>query len=155
MTRAGDLYESDFFSWTLEQARLLRLGRLDSVDLENIAEEIETLGRAELNALRSRYAVLGMHLIKTALQPKRASRSWALTIAEQRIQIARLLDDNPGLKPRRSTLFLEGYQDGRKLAAADTGLDLSRIPAELSFSMAQAEDEAWHPTGAGDEAPLA
>ena len=73
------------------------------------------MGRSELNALLSRYAVLCAHILKSVAQPDRRARSWDLTIAEQRIEIARLLKDNPGLKPKRSALVAQGYQDGRKL----------------------------------------
>ena len=42
---AGAGYERDFYSWSLEQARLVREGRWDAVDRANVAEEIESLGR--------------------------------------------------------------------------------------------------------------
>ena len=140
-----DLYEEDFYSWTQTQAALLKAGLTDEADLANIIEEIETLGRSELDALRSRYAVLCAHVLKSVAQPHRRGRSWDLTMTEQRIQIARLLEDNPGLNPKRSTLFTQGYQDGRKLAAAETGMAISTFPATPSFTMDQAEDEDWRP----------
>lgn len=143
------LYARDFYSWTVQQAELLRSGRLDQADLANLAEEIETLGRAELNALRSRYAVLSLHLLKTAMQPENDGRSWKLTIVEQRIQIGRLLADNPGLKPKRQQLFEEGYGDARKLAIVETGLTAETFPKSPPFTVDQAEDERWRPTSEG------
>ena len=49
----SNLYETDFYTWTQEQAALLREGRVASADLPNIVEELETLGRSELSALVS------------------------------------------------------------------------------------------------------
>lgn len=58
---AQSLYEEDFYAWTQEQAALLRAGRVASVDLPNVLEEIETLGRKEIAELRSRFTVLAQH----------------------------------------------------------------------------------------------
>ena len=140
------LYETDFYAWTQRQAALMRSGCLADVDLVNVLEEIETLGRGQINALRSRYAILTLHLLKLIVQPRLGGRSWRLTIAEQRIQVARLLADSPGLKSKRQALFDEGYEDGRKLCAAETGLSLSAIPISPPFTVEQAEDEAWRPS---------
>ncbi len=93
-------YEHDFHSWALEQAALLRDGRLSELDVANIAGELETLGRAEFNSLVSTLRALTMHLLKWDHQPEKRSRSWALTIASQRLELSDLLKDNPGLKPR-------------------------------------------------------
>jgi Domain of unknown function DUF29 len=40
-------YAQDFYGWTQEQARLLREGRFAELDVANVVEEIETLGRSE------------------------------------------------------------------------------------------------------------
>ena len=40
-------YEEDFYAWTVEQARLLRSGEFSSIDIANVAEEIESLGRSD------------------------------------------------------------------------------------------------------------
>lgn len=44
----NDLYERDFCAWTTEQAALLRVGKLPDADIANIAEEIESLGGANV-----------------------------------------------------------------------------------------------------------
>ena len=71
----SDLYNRDFHAWANEQASLLRMGKLSDADVENIAEEIETLGRHEKRELVSRLTVLLHHLLKWRFQPKRRSRS--------------------------------------------------------------------------------
>ena len=78
--RAG--YDSDFYTWSMEQARLVRDGQWAAVDRENVAEEIESLGREQFNKLESAFRVLLLHILKWDHQPERRSRSWALSTAK-------------------------------------------------------------------------
>jgi T5SS/PEP-CTERM-associated repeat protein len=57
-------YEEDFYGWTVEQSRLLRSGELSAIDVGNIAEEIESMGRSERRELKSQLVVLVAHLLK-------------------------------------------------------------------------------------------
>src|SRR5271157_5220669 len=92
-TKAADLY-----SWALRQAELLRAGRLSEIDPAAIAEEIDDVGEAEYHRLESALRVLMLHLLKWDHQPDRRSRSWTLTVLEQRRRVQRQLRKNPGLK---------------------------------------------------------
>ena len=85
------LYESDFYHWTVDQVERLRLGKLDGLDLENLAEEIESLGNQQRSELENRLAVLLGHLLKWDLQPDLRGKSWRSTIREQRRQIQKLI----------------------------------------------------------------
>src|ERR1700704_6195801 len=85
---AGASYERDFYSWSLEKARLIRAGRLAAIDRDNVAEEIESLGREQFNKLESAIRVLLVHMLKWDHQPDRRSRSWANSIATQRLDLA-------------------------------------------------------------------
>ena len=76
----NSLYEQDFYPWTLQQAELLRSRQLDCADLDNIAEEIESMGRSEKRELVSRLTVLLLHLLKWQHRPDFRGRSWRLTI---------------------------------------------------------------------------
>lgn len=140
-----DLYERDFYTWTQRQSALIRDGRVDLADLVNIAEEIDSLGRSQVSELRSRYTVLCLHLLKKIVQPERDSRSWTATIVEQRLEIERHLVDNPGLKPKRLGLFAQAYRDARKLAAAETGIEIRLFPEEPNFTIDEAESEEYWP----------
>lgn len=126
-------YERDFYSWALEQARLVREGRWDGVDRENVAEEIESLGREQFNRLESALRVLMMHMLKWDHQPDRRSRSWVLSIEAQRVRIERVLDVNPGLKPRIPEAITHGYRLARIEAAQETGLDKGRFPEHCPY----------------------
>src|SRR5437763_16983985 len=73
-------YERDFYSWLMEQARHVRDGRWDALDRENLAEEIESLGREQFNKLESVLRVLMLHMLKWDYQPDRRSRSRPLSV---------------------------------------------------------------------------
>src|SRR5712692_10637758 len=93
------LYERDYYTWALEQARVLKEHRLEELDWENLADEVEGLAKTERRELRRRLEVLVEHLLKWQFQAGRRSRSWRATIAVQRVRIAEHLDENSGLKP--------------------------------------------------------
>jgi uncharacterized protein DUF29 len=126
-------YEHDFYGWLVEQARHVRDGRWDAVDRENLAEEIESLGREQFNKLESALRVLMLHMLKWDHQPKKRSRSWALTVRTQRLEIEDVLSDNPSLKPRIAEAMARGYRKARIEAAKETGLDEHVFPASCPY----------------------
>lgn len=101
------LYEIDFHAWAVEQARKLRSG--EPVDVENIAEELETLGRSERQQLVNRLAVLIQHLLKAEHQPDTRTPSWAASIKEQRRRVNRLLTENPSLRAQLPEFIADAY----------------------------------------------
>lgn len=101
---------------------------------ENVAEEIESLGREQFSKLESALRVLLLHMLKWDHQPDLRSRSWALSIKEQRIALDDVLADNPGLKPRIAEPIMRGYRRTRVEAARETGLDEERFPAQCPYS---------------------
>ena len=127
-------YERDFYSWLIEQARHIREGRFDALDRDNLAEEIESLGREQFNKLVSALRVAMMHMLKWDHQPSARSRSWQLSIEEQRLEIADVLADNPGLKPRVGEAIARAYRRARIEAAKETGLDETEFPASSPYS---------------------
>jgi hypothetical protein len=131
---AGPAYDRDFYSWSLEQARLVREGRWSAVDRENVAEEIESLGREQFSKLESAIRVLLVHMLKWDHQPRRRSRSWTPSIKEQRIALNQVLEDNPGLKPRIAEALERAYRRARLEAARETGLDEEQFPAQCPYS---------------------
>lgn len=92
------LYEQDFYAWANRNAQLIRAGKLSEIDVENIAEELEGMGRSEKRAFINRLAILLAHLLKWHFQPALRSRSWQYTIRAQRDQLYDLLEDSPSLK---------------------------------------------------------
>lgn len=136
----SELYERDFYSWTFRQAELLRAGRYPELDIPNIAEELESLGREQFNALVSALRVLTMHMLKWDYQPERRSRSWIVTILVQRGEFADRLADNPGLKPRLDQALERAYRRARIEASGETGIDLKHFPPICPYDLATLMD---------------
>jgi len=144
------LYDTDFYAWAEQQARLLRAGQLSDADIEHIAEEIDSMGRSEKRELLSRLAVLLMHLLKWKSQPMLRGNSWRATIKVQRREIQRHLADNPSLKAKLPDVLADAYGDATLLAARESGLPESRFPASLPWSFEQIMDGEFWPGGDGD-----
>ena len=139
------LYESDFWSWTQEQAQLLRLQKWDLVDIENLIEEVETLGRQERKELRNRLGVLIGHLLKWQYQPEQRGNSWLATIREQRREVNTLLQESPSLKPYLNEAIQSAYEAGLDLAVRETNLSYEIFPSICPFSIEQILDAMFLP----------
>ena len=138
-------YDSDYYAWTQDQGRKLRAGLLSELDLVNLAEEIESMGRSEKRELTNRLSVLLAHLLKWAVQSARRSRSWTNTIGEQRDQAAIVLRDNPSLRPLLPEILADAYRLGQRTAMRESGLSASRFPASCPWTWEQVTDEAFVP----------
>ena len=138
-------YEQDFYGWTQEQAALLRSGRLIDLDINNLIEEIETMGRSEKRELQSRLMVLLVHLLKWKYQPARRGRSWLLTIKGQRMNLEEVINDNPGLKSQLFDLLAHAYSLAKIEAAKQTRLDDGLFADSCPWSLEQLRDTAFFP----------
>jgi hypothetical protein len=138
-------YEADVVAWASEQARLIRAGRFDQLDLTHIAEEIEDVGKSEQRELASRMAVLLAHILKWEFQQQKRSVSWTLTIKEQRRLLARRLQRTPSLVPMLSDpeWIDEIWIDAKALAEKETGLDIGTFPEICPWVLAHVLAEDW------------
>ena len=136
-------YNSDFYSWTQQQAQLLRQGAWSQLDLENLIEEIANMGKSQRDATASHLLIVMMHLLKWQYQPQRRSSSWRDSIVNGRIQIEDLLDNNPSLKPQVQGLIESRYVKARRYASRETALPLSTFPAQCPFSNEQIISDWW------------
>jgi Domain of unknown function DUF29 len=139
------LYESDFYAWTQEQVKLLNEGKWTEVDLANIVEEIDSLGKQQRQELENRLTILLGHLLKWQFQPSMRSKSWRLTIREQRRQIQRHLKQNPSLKPYIPEAMQESYEGGVILAAKETSLETENFPEACPYRFEEAIDDPFFP----------
>jgi Domain of unknown function DUF29 len=151
MTKAAaeSLYDRDFYTWALTQAQALRHGLIKNLDLPNLAEEVEDMARSEVRELESRLEALLAHLLKWAYEPEARSKSWRLTVREQRLQVGKLLKRNPGLKPKRGALLSDAYEGARIHAAKETPLDENDFPADCPWTFEQAIDDSFFPDARG------
>jgi Domain of unknown function DUF29 len=138
MTYTTTLYDTDFYTWTAQTVHLLKERRFSELDLENLIEEIEDLGRSEYRALGSRLEVVLMHLLKVRYQPEMHTKSWDLTLQEQRLRIQRLLRDNPGLKPKLPQAWEDAWEPALIQAQRETGLEATAFPQENPFTLDEA-----------------
>lgn len=141
----GTRYDTDVVAWANEQAALLRAGKLSQLDIENIAEEIEDVGKSEKRELASRMAVLLAHLLKWQFQPGRRGSSWQRTIKEQRKSVRLRIRKTPSLKVclADAEWLEEVWSDAVAKAAEETGLD--GFPDNCAWSSVQILDEDFYP----------
>lgn len=140
-----DLYEQDELLWYEKNAQLLRQHKFDEIDAIHIAESLENMGKQEIGRLRSHLTLLFMHLLKWQFQPERRSRSWELTIAEQRDQAAIMMKDYPSLKGHLSEVVTDAYKTSVIKAARETLLERKQFPEKMPFTLEQALHEDWLP----------
>lgn len=147
ITRIGRLsgYEEDFALWSVEQAALLRDGRFDGLDRENLAEEIESLGRSERKEIRKRLRVLLVHLLKWRFRATKQKGGWKATILVQRRELLRTLAENPSLRAHPREALEETYEIARLKAADETGLPEDAFPAARPFTIDQILDPGFLP----------
>ena len=132
-----NLYDQDFYLWIETISKQLKAGKFAEIDLANLIEEIESMGKSEKRELKSRLIVLLMHLLKWQYQPEKRSESWRSTITEQRICIELLLEDSPSLQPLLIEIFADCYEKARSKASEETGIKLNFFPKESPFTLAE------------------
>lgn len=144
----GVSYETDVVAWASEQARLIRAGRFDLLDLEHIAEEIEDVGKSEQRELANRMAVLLAHLLKWQYQPERRGASWEVTIKHQRSRIERRLEKTPSLRAclNDPDWWDDAWGDACAAASAETGLGADVFAPVCPWATAEILGQDCFPT---------
>ena len=135
------LYDRDYYQWLTKTAELLRLKEFNKLDLENLIEEIESLGKSEKRVIKSNLIVVILHLLKWQYQPKKRSNSWKSSIREHRRRIQELLTDSPSLENYLPEIFIACYVAAKKQASDETGLSITFFPEACPFSLAESLDE--------------
>ncbi len=130
----SSLYEQDYYLWLETTAKLLREGQLSALDVANLLEEIEDMGRSEKRAFYSNLKILLMHLLKYSYQSEKRSNSWIASIVEHRQRIKKAFKESPSLQAYFIEIVNECYQDARELAAAERGLAIDAFPVEPPFT---------------------
>lgn len=141
------LHEQDFYAWTQQQAQFLKTDQLAKLDVNYLIEELENMGVSEKRTLMSRLEVLLIHLLKWQYQPALQSRSWILTIEEQRERIFDHLADNPSLKNTEylQTTLINAYKYAVRSTEKETGLARSTFPKTCPYHFKQIMDITFYP----------
>jgi hypothetical protein len=136
---ASQAYDADLVLWADSQARALRdAGRAGTnlpIDWENVAEEIESLGKSQARELASRIRTILVHLLKLQASPAGNPRTgWRATVQRERAEIKGVLADSPSLRNTVPSVIGTEIDDARRIAAlemADFGeqpqIDLASI----------------------------
>lgn len=141
----GTSYEQDVVAWSIEQAALLRSGKLSALDIEHIAEEIEDVGKSEQRELASRMSVLLAHLLKWQYQPERQGNSWRNTIRAQRKEVGYLLDEAPSLRGKLVEARWLDMVWSKAVAQAGDETGIDTLPEVCPWDMAEVLMPDWFP----------
>ena len=137
-------YETDLAMWAKQQAELLRRRAANEIDWDNLADEIEAVGRSERREIRSRLEVLLVHMLKWRFQPDLRSNSWRASIRDARTELDRVLEDNPSLRSLPAESLPKVYASARAKALDETGL--YHLPETCEWSAEQVLDIEFWPT---------
>jgi hypothetical protein len=143
-------YDQDFYTWTQEQAVLLKEGRFDLLDIPHLVEELDSMGKSQISEFASQLGIIIDHLLRLKVQTDRSEaheRSWRTTIRVQREDLADHLDENPGLRNPEiiARAMKKGWRQGLILAVRETGLDDRHFPTDCPFSFEDLTDPDFLP----------
>ncbi|MEY2831696.1 MAG: hypothetical protein RLZZ574_954 [Cyanobacteriota bacterium] len=138
-------YLTDFNSWISQTAQLLREHRWHEIDLPNLIEEVEDLGKSERRGITSQLIRLLLHLLKWQYQPQRRSDSWLDSITDARTQIELAIEDSPSLRSYPLEQLEESYHRARRQAARQTNMEISVFPETCPYSLELVLTENWLP----------
>jgi hypothetical protein len=143
--KLSELYERDLNLWLQGTVESLTDGRYIELDIPNLIEEIEAMGRSERSALKSNLVVILLHLLKWKYQPTKRTNSWELSIIEHRRRLRDIFENSPSLKRYFEECFQQCYGDARRQARIETQLAIASFPDSSPFTTAQCLDEDFLP----------
>jgi len=133
------LYEPDETAWLEEMSRRIRTGHRETLDYGNLADYLDDMAKRDRREIQSRLTTLLAHLLKWQFQPAERSRSWKLTVIEQRSELDSAMTKT--LRLHAEDVLPKAYRTAVRLAATETGLDEQAFPAECPFTLDQALTE--------------
>jgi hypothetical protein len=154
-TSLDDLYRNDYYAWSRQQAAELRRLRVERVntrlDLDNLAEEVESLGRSDLRRVKSQLRRIMEHLLKLQHSPAGEPRNgWLASVLDARQDIDDYL--TPAMRPEIEADLARDY--GKARAAAVLALKrrgerqaAERLPEHLPYTLDELLDPSWSPPG--------
>jgi hypothetical protein len=149
---ASQLYDRDYYAWVQDQVEALRRHRVEDVDWENLAEEIEDLGKSERRSIESQMVRMLEHLLKLQYAGgtirRNNARSWQLSVKDARLVVRKLLDENPSLRPGLAGILSYAYQRGRLAALRKARLPDDAIPESCPWAVEHVMDDNFVPAQA-------
>jgi Domain of unknown function DUF29 len=145
-TNLQKIYEIDGYLWLEETIKLLRKNRLEDLDLDNLIEELESLGKRDLNQVRSLLRQIIIHLLLLEYwqeEYERNYRHWQGEVTAFRANLSDSLTTT--LKNKLNEDLASIYQTGLKIVLQKTGLSKDTIPENCPYSFEQLLDDSWYP----------
>ncbi len=142
------LYEQDYQLWLKATIAQLCQGKFSDLDLDNLIEELESMGRSDRRALKSLLTRLLEHLLKLAYwasEREYNANKWKAEITTFRLQIKEILEESPSLKPYLVEIFEKCNSDARKIVSRLIGCEVNTLPSSAHATVEQALDENWFP----------
>ncbi|WP_017300540.1 DUF29 domain-containing protein [Nodosilinea nodulosa] len=142
------LYDQDYQLWLENTVAQLQSQDFSALDLENLIEEIESLGRSDKRSLNSYLKRLCEHLLKLRYwetERDRCFSGWDREIVNFRQEIQAILDDSPSLRNHLRNRYAAEYIKGRELFLKSSKLDPQQVPEDPWFTLEQALDDNWLP----------
>jgi hypothetical protein len=140
-------YNTDFVLWARDQAVRLREGRLEELDVENLAEELDALARAESFELFRRVARLMEYLFQWAHWPDARVPAWYMAVVEERDMIKRFLEDSPSLADEWADLYARAWGKARLGVLSATNVADVFVPEQCPWEKEQLLSLAFWPGG--------
>jgi Domain of unknown function DUF29 len=147
------LYQTDYYAWTKQQAaelRKLAAARANTtLDLANLAEEVESLGRSDLATVRSQLRRIIEHLLKLEHSPAAEPRfGWRESVIDARDVIPDVITAT--LRREVEAELAKSYQQGRRRAEAALMRHgepeaAHSLPADCPYSFDQIIGHDWYP----------
>jgi len=140
-----ELYDRDFYLWIQETARLVREGKFSELDIENLVDEVESLGRWEKREVDESFLAVIRYLLKYKYCEQQQREVWRVAIGEHRTRIKEILADSPSLRALLLEYFTQIYQDAKELVELEMELAPDSLPSESPFTIEEFLDEDFLP----------
>jgi hypothetical protein len=137
------LYDTDYYAWTQEQAALVRERAWDELDLEHVAEEIESLGKSDYRAVSSAVYQVLVHSLKWRWQPERRGHRWQSSLVEHRNRLER--DLTATLREALPAMVRNEYPRARRKASAQTRIPVAMFDATCPWTVKEILDHEYYP----------
>jgi hypothetical protein len=112
LAKVKTLYDSDFALWLEETAKQLKSGDFSEIDLGNLIDEVESLGKRDKRELESRLTTLFEHALKRFYVPlPDCYRGWDVTLKRTQSKLKSILADSPSLRNLLEEFYLHCYQE--------------------------------------------
>ncbi|NKB17184.1 MAG: DUF29 domain-containing protein [Pseudanabaena sp. CRU_2_10] len=129
------LYDRDYLQWVEDIVNKLRARDFEHLDIENLIEEIEDLGKSEKKEILNRLTTLLEHLLKRLyVDMPEEFNGWERTIREQRRQIKRAIEFSPSLAPLFCQFFDKAFDDALDEVRKEKGYKSFQFPDTWQFS---------------------